>query len=649
MGSEIDQWDTSPVPPPHDHTDPRAWCAVAVARLARDQPEAALEAARQAIDRAPDGEWGHRLASLALERLGRDTEAVDAAREAVRLAPGSWAARLRLGGALRRVSGGWREAWAQARDAVRFAPDEPDPHALVGDLALLRGDHERAARAYESALDRARDHRGARINLGLTLLRWERPRPHHDPAWEADPRDTGRTRNALRIWSRQVRVLLALAVAAVAVAGLGFDLRREAQIGGAVVLAAVLIVTLRQAGRVRAWPYVLPMMRRDLWLAMSAATALLALAAYVTGLATLPDLPPGTPPDAVPAALLEPEAAVWAGSAGLVLFNGLAVGLVRLVVETWRGRLVPALAQFAAAGDDRTALRDVDVTLWLAVGRMWWLTALAAALPPLTGEPLTALTAAVVPAALLYGRSRVAAGPASPYGRSRAGAPSASAYGRSRQGRDQALRGLRPVLRADRLLASSFAALLVGSVCLIVTGVAASHPLTGGAEPGAVARAGWQGTLGALALVAAAFCVRAAQAWWRGSAGPGRASLVLADTRWTSLPGDVTPSTGLSEEVRHAATYSRSVVLAYSEPDGPRALAVSAVTSVSPTGEFRLITGDEAWEAVGRDPRVVLYVGDPRFWAEVRGVAVPEGDVLRVTPRRVLIRAYPGRHQARTR
>ncbi|MEV4186798.1 tetratricopeptide repeat protein, partial [Streptosporangium canum] len=85
---------------------------MAAACLSRDQPEAALDAARQAVERDPLAEsgadWGYRLASLAFERLGRDAEAVAAAEEAVRLAPGSWAARLRLGAALRRVPGRWR-------------------------------------------------------------------------------------------------------------------------------------------------------------------------------------------------------------------------------------------------------------------------------------------------------------------------------------------------------------------------------------------------------------------------------------------------------------------------------------------------------------------------------------------------------------
>ncbi len=130
------------MPPPSDRADPRAWCGVAAARLRRDRPEEALEAARQAVDRDPHGEWGHRLASLSLERLGRDSEAVASAQEAVRLAPGSWAARLELAGALRRHPARWREARDEVRRAVRYAPEQAGPHALAGDLALIRGDHD---------------------------------------------------------------------------------------------------------------------------------------------------------------------------------------------------------------------------------------------------------------------------------------------------------------------------------------------------------------------------------------------------------------------------------------------------------------------------------------------------------------------------
>src|SRR5690606_41286883 len=97
-----------------------------------------MAAADEAIKRDERNEWGHRLASLALERLGRDAEAVAAARDAVRLAPGSWAARLRLAAALRRMRRGWRDAWIQAGHAARFAPAPPGPRGLIGDLCLPR-------------------------------------------------------------------------------------------------------------------------------------------------------------------------------------------------------------------------------------------------------------------------------------------------------------------------------------------------------------------------------------------------------------------------------------------------------------------------------------------------------------------------------
>ncbi|WP_176728573.1 tetratricopeptide repeat protein [Planobispora rosea] len=209
---------------------------MAAARLGRGEPEAALEAARRAVELDPragaGAEWGYRLASLAFERLGRDAEAVAAAEEAVRLAPGSWSARLRLGAALRRIPGRWKESRVQAARAARYAPEEPDPHVLVGDLSLLRGDYAQARTAYRHALRRLDDHPGARINLGLAMLRWERPRRHHDPAWPVDPRETGRARRALEVWSRQVRVLLAVALLAVAAAAFGPALVAAAGAGG---------------------------------------------------------------------------------------------------------------------------------------------------------------------------------------------------------------------------------------------------------------------------------------------------------------------------------------------------------------------------------------------------------------------------------
>ncbi|MEV5407372.1 hypothetical protein AB0K60_00835 [Thermopolyspora sp. NPDC052614] len=596
------------VPPPRDRTDPRAWCAVAAARLARDQPEAALDAARQAMGLDPGGDWSHRLASLALERLGRDSEAVAAAQDAVRLAPGSWAARLRLAASLRRTPQGWRDAWIQAGHAARFAPERPGPHVLIGDLSLLRGDHEQAARAYRTALRRDPGHAAAHVNLGLTLLRWERPRNHHDPAWPIDPRETGRTRQALASWSRQVRLLLAIAVGGVTLLAVATGLRQEARLAGAALLLPVVALTVRQARRVTAWPYLPAMLGRDLWLSMSVSVTVMLVLAYPAAIAVGGEF----------------DGVLWAALLGLALFNGVAMAVLRVLVETWRGRPVAALSEFAAASGVRAARRGAGVTLWAVTGRLWSLALLPVAATAVTGDPRAGLAALLVLAALAYVRARCG-----PYGRA--------------------------VAAADRALMIALAAILLAAAFSALAGVVALFGAPGPDASGLaadVARAASWPAAGALAVAALAFTARVAAAWWRGAPGATRASLTLYEPGGRHVPEDAGPSPELDERVRRAFTFSRGVVLAYADEGGPRALAVGAITSVAASGELSLIVADEAWEAADRDPRVAVFVADPvnrRFWAEVRGVALGDfdDDVLRVTPKQVIVGEYPGRHQAR--
>ncbi|WP_230883372.1 hypothetical protein [Planomonospora sp. ID82291] len=618
-------------PAPPDPDDPHRWCAAALERLERGRPEAALEAARRAVEHdTPDGPaagWGYRLASLAFERLGRDAEAVAAAEEAVRLAPGSWAARLRLGSALRRIPGRWAQAWAQAARAVRYAPDEPDPHVLAGDLALLRGEHRRARAAYRAALRRAGDHPAARVNLGLAFLRWERHRNHHDPAWPVDPRETGRTRRALETWSRQTRILLAAALLAAVAVALGPGLTSGARIcAAAAAPAAVLAITLRQARRIGLWAYVPAMLARDVWLGLTVAAAPVAVAAYVAAVATLPGTLPGLPagiPVGVPAgaAVASGSAAgPWTAPAGVVLLNGVALLVARTLAEAWRGRPVRALAEFSAAGGDRAAGRDTGVTLWLVAGRAWSVLAGVAAAAEVLDDPRWGLGAPAVPLALALARRD---GGLAPH--------------------------LRGILAADRCLAGALALLAAASLAL---GGAAAAALLG--FPDRPVRLMWQAAAGALAAAVAAYAVRSVRAWWRGTPGPRRASLVMSDGRGRHPAGDARPPVRLSGEVRHAFTSARGVILAFAGRTGSRALAVGAVGSVGPAGELRLVAAGDAWDAAERDPRVAVFVTDPSergFWAEVRGIATgdAEAETLRVTPEHVVVGRYPGRHPDRLR
>ncbi|NUR83424.1 MAG: hypothetical protein HOY71_04965, partial [Nonomuraea sp.] len=375
---------------------PRDWCTLGAAQLDSGQPDAALNSARRAADLDPDSEWAQRLISLSLEHLGRDRDAVAPAEHAVRLALGSWLARLRLAAVLRRIPGRWDEAVRQAELAHRFAPERPEPQVLLGDLALQRGEHARARGSYLQALTLAPDQPQARVNLGLTLLRWDRPRSHHDPAWPIDPRQTGRARRALEVWSRQARLIVAFATVAIAVVAFWLDLGRQAQLGGFVVLVVLVVVTVRQARAVGVWAYVPGMLVRDPWLGTAVVSGVVAVTAFALWLA-LAAVP------AVPSAL-DP---VWTGLAGITVLGWPVLAGLRAVGDLWRGRPLRALAEFALAPRERSARRDTGVTLWLVAGRAW------SVLVPLTAaalvvEPRAAVAGLAVPYPLVaaYRRAR---------------------------------------------------------------------------------------------------------------------------------------------------------------------------------------------------------------------------------------------------
>jgi Tfp pilus assembly protein PilF len=130
----------------------RAWGLKARAELALGDPNAALLSAKHAIAIAPEQEWHHRLASMALARLGKHDEAVWQAREAVRTDPHEWRALTNLA----RVLAPRRAERAQARDAadraLALAPDVVETHLAYGAVAVADGRRADAEAAYRSAL-----------------------------------------------------------------------------------------------------------------------------------------------------------------------------------------------------------------------------------------------------------------------------------------------------------------------------------------------------------------------------------------------------------------------------------------------------------------------------------------------------------------
>lgn len=154
-----------------DADAPRGWCLMAQTQLGLGDPEAALQSAGRAVALAPDLEWVHRLASLAFSRLGRHDEAVAAAREAVRLDPGSWRGLARLAQALIPATPDRREARMTAERARDLAPLVPDTHIAVGFVEAAAGNRKVALAAYHKALEIDPDNTVAHNEIARLHLR----------------------------------------------------------------------------------------------------------------------------------------------------------------------------------------------------------------------------------------------------------------------------------------------------------------------------------------------------------------------------------------------------------------------------------------------------------------------------------------------
>lgn len=151
----------------------QALCLLACAHLAMDDPRQALVAAGMAAAAAPNEEWPHRLASIALAADGQGAKAVVAAERALSLAPDLWLARMQLAYALG-AAWRWEDALNAAKAAVALAPHEADAHAAVGYAAAGAEQWALAERAYDEALELDPAHAQAHNNLALLELKHRR-------------------------------------------------------------------------------------------------------------------------------------------------------------------------------------------------------------------------------------------------------------------------------------------------------------------------------------------------------------------------------------------------------------------------------------------------------------------------------------------
>ncbi|HST56703.1 MAG TPA: tetratricopeptide repeat protein [Solirubrobacteraceae bacterium] len=135
-----------------DPENTEAWCLLAAASLELKDFEAALRAAETAISLTPDSEFPHRLASLALRGLHRHADALERAREAVRLDTHEWRAHVCLARALTHERRDLVEARQAADRALALAPEEVDAHITAGAVALADGRRVDAEASFRRAL-----------------------------------------------------------------------------------------------------------------------------------------------------------------------------------------------------------------------------------------------------------------------------------------------------------------------------------------------------------------------------------------------------------------------------------------------------------------------------------------------------------------
>jgi tetratricopeptide (TPR) repeat protein len=155
-----------------------SWCLLAQAELGAGRPRDGLTAARRAMALEPAVAWPHRLASIALQRLGAGRAAVESALEAARLEPHDWVSHLSVAqaavGATDYVGERGVSRLAVAERAVaaarELAPEEAEVHYLAGQVSREAGDRDAAVEHFQRTLASDPAHSGALNELGRISL-----------------------------------------------------------------------------------------------------------------------------------------------------------------------------------------------------------------------------------------------------------------------------------------------------------------------------------------------------------------------------------------------------------------------------------------------------------------------------------------------
>jgi len=152
-----------------------ALCRISFACLQLREFEKALAYANRAVQNEPANEWGYRLRGLALLRVGRKTEALLSAEEAVRLAP-HWPPALYVLTETQVANQRLSEARQSALRACVIAPESPESHIVLSMVAMEYKSWREAEKYLRKALSLQPTSYAVLNDLGVCLLNQKRER-----------------------------------------------------------------------------------------------------------------------------------------------------------------------------------------------------------------------------------------------------------------------------------------------------------------------------------------------------------------------------------------------------------------------------------------------------------------------------------------
>jgi Tetratricopeptide repeat len=154
----------------------QANCNLSLCYYHLDEFDKALDFAERAIAADPEEEWGHRLRSIVLSKLGKKKESLKSAEEAVRMAPEQAYSLQTLAFSYLELNQTRKAKQIGERMRENF-PESDATFFVLGNIHLQSGNPYEAENCFREALRFNPNNSLARNNLGVAILEQERQKP----------------------------------------------------------------------------------------------------------------------------------------------------------------------------------------------------------------------------------------------------------------------------------------------------------------------------------------------------------------------------------------------------------------------------------------------------------------------------------------